>query len=338
VHDFKGFRARPYGAAPRALISAARAIGAARVIGVAALALAATPLAFSAPVIGPSNIQAPEHTCASGLLRSIPARLAQAPSGRQFAHQVWNLSGPARDDRVLEQLLAGNVPSFLRHLVPVTLQGASTHARRTAVTVCVLPDYLAVGSDADHLYVPLGLRAALEVARRFGFLLPTPKLVDVIYAASPVKLDPRPLPPGDAMRSTAYVLRHTELIDLERALDSQRTGELTGGDKKDLVIDERLWRNPGRVAIYGWHRAAGRPIQPLSTVHGERYADYSHGVRLVSLTAYVNGAARRLEQILADPRLGPLLTRGGTLPHIDERLAALETAPEVESIRARAMP
>lgn len=319
---------------------------AAPVLSLLMLGLAGTRLAQSAPApvganpheLDSNSASARVHPCALQLLRRIPPRADGAPSGRQFARQVWNLSGPARDERVIAQLFAGNVPEFLRHLVPVTLQSASSaHGTRAAITVCVLPDYLAVGSDADHLFVPLGLRAALDVARHYGFLLPTPRLVDAIYAASAVKLDPRPLPAGNQMRSTAYVLRHTEIIDSERALDAWVPGELTGGDKKDLVIDERLWRMPGRVAIYGWHRPDDRPIQPLSTVHGERYADYSHGVRLVSLTAYVNGAQRRLEAILADPRLAPLLTRAGPLPNIEERLAALEDAP-AGALKARAMP
>ena len=50
---------------------------------------------------------------------------------------------------------------------------------------------------------------------------------------------------------------------------------LTAGPRKDLVLTSRLWLDPGKVAIYGWHRARGAPIQPLSTVHGAGYADYS---------------------------------------------------------------
>jgi hypothetical protein len=62
----------------------------------------------------------------------------------------------------------------------------------------------------------------------------------------------------------------------------------------------RPWSNPGRVAIYGWHRPDGNPIQPLNTVHGIRYADYSQGVRLVSDTAYVGGKATPLLTLLQD--------------------------------------
>jgi hypothetical protein len=274
---------------------------------------------------GAGSLQARPRPCGQALLRAIPARAAGALTGREFARSVWDLSGPARDARVIAQLVEGNIPSFLRHLVPVTVRGEAPQGT-TRVTVCVLPDYLAVGSDSDFLYVPLGLQAALEIAARFGDVLPTPKLVDAIYATSPVKLIPEPLAPTDAMRSTAYVLQHTELIDLQRALYPEPLGTLTSGDKKDLVLTDRLWEVPGRVAIYGWQRASGRPIQPLSTFHGARYADYSHGVRLVSRIVYVNGVVSTIDDVLANRELAPLLSREGPLQHLAARLAALGAA------------
>jgi len=263
--------------------------------------------------------------CSQRLLADIPPRIAGAPTGSEFAQGVRDLSGAARDRLVALQLLAGDIPQFLRHLVPVTLRGSSA-GKPVSVTVCVLPDYLALGSNTDYLFVPMGLGTALEIAGKFGFVLPTPKVVDAIYGASAVKLAPQPLTPGEEMRSTPYLVYHTELINLQRASWPAPLGALTGGDKKDLVLTERLWRVPGRVAIYGWHRAAGEPIQPLSTVHGARYADYSHGVRLVSRTVYVNGIARRIESVLCDPALAPVLSREGPMPHLLERLSALLTA------------
>jgi hypothetical protein len=37
----------------------------------------------------------------------------------------------------------------------------------------------------------------------------------------------------------------------------------------------------GKVTIYGGMRADGTFWQPVSSVHGETYTDYSHGLRLV---------------------------------------------------------
>jgi hypothetical protein len=266
--------------------------------------------------------QAASGRCDQAPLGVIPSRAAGAPAGREFARQVESLSGLERDEQIRSQLLAGNVPQFLRRLAPVTVTGKDSD-HPVEITVCVLPDYLAVGSDGDFVFVPLGLEAALDVAERFGFDLPTPKLVDAIYEESAVKLPPVPLPAGDQMRSTHYVVHHSELISEQRTALGAPLGELTAGDKKDLVLTNRLWQIPGHVAIYGWHRAADHPIQPLSTVHGARYADYSHGIRLVSGIVYVNGVKRSIEDVLAEPRLAALLTSEGPLTRIAERLREL---------------
>ena len=266
----------------------------------------------------------PAHSaaCDSELLRRIPPRPRQAITGKEFVAQARALSGLDRDAAIRTELLEVNLPDFLRHVVPVTLY-ASTSSHATAVTVCVLPDYLAVGSDADFVLVPMGLEAALIVARQFGFDLPTPPVVDAIYRYSRVKLLPQPLPAGPQMRSTDYFAYHNELIAEQRDELGAPLGELTAGHKKDLVLTSRLWGIPGRVAIYGWHRDAQSPIQPLSTVHGERYSDYSHGVRLVSQWVFVDGVRHEMADVLATPSLARALTNEGALSHLSTRLDLL---------------
>lgn len=260
--------------------------------------------------------------CGSDTVAAIPPRADAAPRGSEVAQRVAQLSGVDRDAVIRAQLYAGNIPQFLRHPVPVSIAGGD-RAHPLELTLCVLPDYLAVGSDSDFIFVPLGLEAALAVAQRFGFELPTAHMVDAIYTAAPVKLAPLPLPPGEQMRSTAYLVHHSELIGEQRAALSAPLGELTAGDKKDLVLTSRLWTDPGKVAIYGWHRAVGAPIQPLSTVHGARYADYSHGVRLVSDTAYVNGVRHSLRELLAEAGPARVLSGEGPWPQLAQRLTAL---------------
>jgi hypothetical protein len=166
--------------------------------------------------------------------------------------------------------------------------------------------------------VPMGLATALTVAARFGFMLPTRRIVDLIYRQSTVHMTPQPLPAGDQMRSMDYYRRHNALVTQQRTALGATPDALTAGHKKDVVLSTRLWSQPGRVAIYGWHRATGAPIQPLSTVHGARYADYSHGVRLVSTVVFVNGQPRSIFDILADRRLARLLSDEGPLPHAAE--------------------
>jgi hypothetical protein len=154
-------------------------------------------------------------------------------------------------------------------------------------------------------------------------MLPTTRMVDAIYAQADLRLSPRPMTPGPQMSSTDYFLRHDATLDAQFADAGGRNGLLVAGHKKDLVIANRLSSNRGRVAIYGWHRGNGDPIQPLSTVHGEYYADYSHGIRLVSRTAYVNGRPVDLRTLLTDGAHAGLLNSEGPLSSATIRLASL---------------
>ena len=258
--------------------------------------------------------------------QGIPQRAAQARGAREFIAAVGALGDHERDAAIRGELLAGNLPRFLRLVLPATLRVSLREGRKVELTLCVLSDYLGVGSDSDFVLVPMGLDSALAVASTFGFMLPTRRIVDLIYAAADVKLLPQPLPASDRMRSTAYLLQHDALVGQQRAALGAAPGKLTAGHKKDLVLSERLWLQPGRVAIYGWQRADGTPIQTLSTVHGARYADYSHGVRLVSQTMFVDGRPARLLNVLADAQLGPLLSDEGPLPQAADWLTTRDNS------------
>ena len=279
-----------------------------------------------AVLIGAASVAPPAaaQPCDAALLRQLPARAADAAGGSEIARRVEAISGSERDAVFVAELLAGNLPDFLRTLVAVALPAPRGGA---TVTACVLPDYLAVGSDRDFLLVPMGLAGALAVAQRSGFTLPTTRLVDAIYAQATLRLAPRPLPASDAMRSTAYLRNHDHIVDQQRSAAGGLLGWLIAGHKKDLVLTNRLWRALDRVAIYGWHRAPQDPIQTLSTVHGARYADYSHGVRLVSTVVYVDGAPRPIAAALADPVLAPALSAEGPIPNLEGLTAALSAPP-----------
>jgi hypothetical protein len=58
-------------------------------------------------------------------------------------------------------------------------------------------------------------------------------------------------------------------------------------------------------------------------VHGAQYEDYSHGVRLVSATAYVNGVAQPLSNLLEDPALARILSSEGPIGAPEVLLASL---------------
>ena len=243
-------------------------------------------------------------------------------TGSQFARHIFGIRGKTREQAILTQLQAGNLPEFERKLKPVRLDHVFEDGRRRTATIFVMPDYLAVGSNGDFLRVPMNLHTASTIASQFGFILPTKKMVDAIYAQSACHLAPEPLKPGPQMCSTDYYVAHNRKIREQRLALGEQAGELISGHKKDVVLTNRLSRNEGKIAIYGWHRPTGVPIQPLSTVHGASYADYSHGIRLVSDIVLIDGEPRSIYEVLRDPELAKILSQEGTIPGVRKIISA----------------
>jgi hypothetical protein len=137
------------------------------------------------------------------------------------------------------------------------------------------------------------------------------------------------------MQSTAYYEIHNRKVETQARTLGVRPGTLISGHKKDVVLTKRLAANPGKIAIYGWQGPSGAPIQPLSTVHGACYADYSHGIRLVSQTALVNGRPMSIYDVLSDPVLSNVLSDEGPLPNVREMLTRMADSAACESPTGR---
>jgi len=257
-----------------------------------------------------------QTACPSRLSAHIKPRPANAMTGSEFAARTVGFSRQQRGAMVLAELLAGNVPDFLRRLKPVRLQRRLRDGRQHAAIICVMPDYLAIGSNADYLRIPMNFYYATAVARRFGFILPTRRIVNAIDRQATVRLRPEPMAPGPQMHSMAYYRKHNHKIRTQRLALGYPLGALVAGHKKDVVLTNRLLENSDRIAIYGWHRLNHEPIQPLSTVHGARYEDYSHGIRLVSDVVQVDRARWSIYDVLQHPMLSLLLSREGTIRHL----------------------
>jgi hypothetical protein len=247
-----------------------------------------------------------------------PAESIRAFTGSQFAEYVVRMDARQREQAILKELLGGNLPSFLKNLAPVKLSYQPPNGRTVNATIFVMPEYLAIGSDNDFLRIPMNLYTASTVASRMGFILPTRKMVNAIYEQSAFHFTPEPMTAGSQMRSTEYYRIHNQKIETQARSLGVTPGALVSGDKKDVVLTNLLAGNPGRIAIFGWHRLTGVPIQPLSTVHGACYADYSHGIRLVSETALVDGRTMSVYDILQDAALARVLSDEGPIPHLRE--------------------
>lgn len=238
--------------------------------------------------------------CSSdGIKMNLPARPRSAESGSQIVARLQNENGTSRDQKILEQVLAGNIPDSFRALEEVTIS-----TPRGQLTLCVSSDYLSVGSNQDSVRFPLGMSAISNLFRRTNMVLPTKVIVDAAYAQADIKLTPSPKTPNNQMETTRYIAEHDATIDSQ--LGSRRG--FVAGHKKDVVLSDRLLSRPGKIAIYGWHRSAGDPIQPVSTVHHSNYADYSQGVRWVSDKARLGDEIVSVADLVSDSAVGPAIT------------------------------
>lgn len=232
-----------------------------------------------------------------------PGRPATAITGTEFYKQAFPFKWQQRDSLAVKEILQGNIPSFLKHFVAVHVHITDTATGKTIkATYYVAPDYLSVGSDQDWARINITPMAAQKIADSFHCFLPTRKMVDDIYKAAVVKLEPLPM---YALRDSTPTMYHHHLM-----IEGQRKGRkgLIAGIQKDVVISGKLLRDkPDRLAIYGWHKLDGKPIQPLYTGHVNWWVDYSQGIRLVYEKIKVNGRWMNYQDVLKDAVLKNLL-------------------------------
>ena len=265
-----------------------------------------------------SSCRPPQGIFRPADLNNIPPRTYELRSGTTFIKNA-PAGGIDREQAVYNEISRGNIPGFLRSMKRVKVEWASPSGIKHECVLKVLPDYLAVGSDSDFVRIPMTSDTAQRIADLSDTLLPSVKMVDAIYMNARVKLEPQPLPEGPQMGSNEYYLDHNLMIEHQRLGLGAKLGSLIAGHKKDLVITNRLNGNPDHLAIYGWHRMEdGKPvpIQPLTTAHLKDYVDYSHGVRLVSKKALVDGKVTSIVNILRDPELSGILSDEGPIKDI----------------------
>ncbi len=239
----------------------------------------------------------------------IPFRARDALGGTAFIEAIAHAPRDEREAAVRRELLAGNIPSFLRTLRIVKASAVSPDGTAHTVTYEVMPDYLAIGSDSDFVRMPMTPYTAQAFCDAFGFVLPTAKMVDDIWTAAPVHVEPRPL--TQDRDSARTFLQHHRII--EEQLAGQPRGAFVAGIKKDVVVTNRLLERTNRVAIYGWHHLSGQPIQPVYAGHVDWYVDYSHGIRPVRRWMQVDGVRMTFEAVLADSVRRALLSNEGAL-------------------------
>lgn len=219
-------------------------------------------------------------------------------TGTAFYQSAAAMNWMDRDSLAVKQVLAGALPAFLRKFIPVTVSIIDSSTGKTIKAIYyVAPDYLSIGTDNDWARINITPMAAQRIADSLDCFLPTRKMVDDIYRAATIKLDPVPM---FAYRDSTPTMWQHHLI-----IEGQRKGRkgLIAGIKKDVVSSGQVSRHAkkDRVAIYGWHQPNGKPIQPLYTGHVYWWVDYSQGIRLVYRRIKVEGRWMDYTDVLKHP-------------------------------------
>ncbi|MFN7990729.1 MAG: hypothetical protein U0R44_01080 [Candidatus Micrarchaeia archaeon] len=260
-------------------------------------------------------------------------------TGTAFLQSIRGLSPAQIETRVYQQVVAGNIPDFMRRnfFRPITVE-MQTGGRRIQATFRVASDYIAIGTNGDYVRVPLNPLTAQRIAAHLGCVLPTARIVDLIDAESkrtgsylPFHAAPsiarrvtdpdsgKPVSArwntqkygyyeGTWMRTIDFFAEQSVMVDESRSKLADPNGVLSG-HKKDVVYHPEAEARHN-VAIY--HDG----IQGLNYVtHENTYQDYSHGVRLidsnVSVTITEPDGSQRTETI----SMATILSGSGNAPY-----------------------
>jgi hypothetical protein len=254
----------------------------------------------------------------------------------------------------LVQLLKdGHVPDFMRNLSTVEFKVADAKGIVHTVKYQVTPDYLAVGTNEDYVFVPMSSQMAQEVAVAWGMSPPTAQMVDQLSTRG-VQVQFRNdngtagfMPYNSAAGIDAYAARNKQVAGEDYTAGYWNTtglapdpnlvmthGELgggpVGGHMKDFVMTESVTTagdravqqgdtTPDKIGLYlpGIQNERG-PGKGVPADHDQYYADYSQGLRLVSPMVEVDGTPVHIQEVLAgapgaNEHLYPLLSGEGAM-------------------------
>lgn len=223
--------------------------------------------------------------------------------GSILVQQMQRLSAEEREVFVEECVVSGYYPGFMDNFARIDVQTKDEAGKTIKGYYFVTPDYLSVGTDDDFVRIPIQPTTAQRIANKKGCFLSTRKICDDIYNAAIIRLEPHPFTKN--RDSLCTFIEHNTIIE------KQRKGYrgLMAGHKKDVIITARLYEKPkdDRVAIYGWHKPDGKPIQSIHIGHIDWYVDYSHGIRLVKDTIYVEGKPMHYIDVMKHPVYSKLI-------------------------------
>lgn len=251
-------------------------------------------------------------------------------TGTQIGQSIIGKAGAEREALIWAAVLAKEYPSYTGVWRELLIRDVD--AKGVPHTLLIRPAArpFELGTDSDPIFMPMCPQTAQRVANVFNAILPSQKLVDILWDNTEVRLPIGPPPgfkiPGPDMEASQSWVAHNAVI--QKMLSNYRFGLMSGG-YKDVVVGPAL--DGSHVAIYSTPFSGTGPLrsystayvdnpwvpgtkfhppthQPYSTLHESKYSDYSHGIRLISRNAELDGRNIDLAAIFLDPTLSVMVS------------------------------
>jgi hypothetical protein len=271
----------------------------------------------------------PVSSAGPGLTEELERLVKLAKSGLTPAEKH------ARLKAVLEKFPAEHSKEREELIVQAVVRGAYDPPEWTTITSNYKGRRAQIQVSTDALKI-LGVRVdvtadgAQRIADALGTILPTPRVLQLIWEQAAVRIEPCTGAADAKMASTARMLQHSECVD-------RRIGDRTGmvaNEGKHWVLSNRISGSENLAANYGWFIKGRRPIQTVGTRHDTAHTDYSQIVRLVKPTIRVDGRDIDIRHVGRSPELfglvsdeGPLLVWRASQPDAAPSTKAEPTAP-----------
>ena len=215
---------------------------------------------------------------------------------------------------LLEKFPPDHIKEREELFVRAVARGAYDPPEWTTVTANFKGRRAEVRVSVDALTI-LGVRidvtadGAQRIADLLGTVLPTPRILQLIWEQATARIEPCTLPADLLMASSARMIEHSACVDQRIA---GRKG-LVANEGKHWVASTRTAGKEHLAANYGWFIKGRRPIQPIGTRHDTAHTDYSQIMRLVKPELNVDGRELDIRHAARSPELWGLVTDEGPL-------------------------
>lgn len=240
---------------------------------------------------------------------NLPNRSESELTGSLFCSKYEQIGIKYRHQAILEEILKGNIPDFLRKFFEIQITD-----EKNTINYFVSLDYLAIGNDQDFVRMPMPVDIAQKIATEANCSLITKKISDDIWKNAIHKIPQFPMGTLNMTSLLTYV-KHNGMVNKFLGNSDKN---LSAGHHKDYVLHNSLApNNPSkRTAIYGWAGTNGIPIQGpgvQASAHSIEYVDYSQAVRLISNSCVVNDNMMTIQEVFSHPEYSKLVNYEGIL-------------------------